>query len=88
MNYEVYYQKKAEKWILANKKSAERFLSAFEEISKDIKGSFQVYDIVKLKGNSDFFRLRIGKYRAIFTIQNDELIILVINIDSRGGIYK
>ena len=34
------------------------------------------------------YRLRIGKYRAVFERNDAEFIILVINIDSRGEIYK
>lgn len=86
--YEVFYQKKAEKWLKENREYGLKFFKAFTEISKDITECFIEYDIVKLKGNTDFFRLRIGKYRAIFEIENEHLIIVVMNIDSRGGIYK
>ena len=34
------------------------------------------------------YRLRIGKYRAVFERNDAAFIILVINIDSRGEIYK
>ena len=45
------------------------------------------YDIKSLV-NEDKYRLRVGKYRATFKIVDNELIILIINIDSRGPIYK
>ena len=41
-----------------------------------------------MSGKANFFRLRIGDYRALFTIENEILIIIVINIGSRGQIYK
>ena len=44
-------------------------------------------DVVKLTGRPGY-RLRIGKYRAVFERNDTELIILVIDIDSRGEIYK
>jgi mRNA interferase RelE/StbE len=43
-------------------------------------------DIVPLKGHSKFFRLRIGGYRIIFSVEDN--IIKVVEIDSRGQIYK
>jgi mRNA interferase RelE/StbE len=43
-------------------------------------------DIKPYKGRPKFFRLRIGKYRAIFCIKND--IINIVDIDSRGQVYK
>lgn len=38
-----------------------------------------------LKGN---WRYRVGKYRIIAEIQDDRVVILVIDIDKRNGIYK
>ena len=38
--------------------------------------------------SSEIYRLRLGKYRALFTVINDKLVILVLDIDSRGQIYK
>ncbi|MGL4901893.1 MAG: type II toxin-antitoxin system RelE family toxin, partial [Cetobacterium sp.] len=64
-----------------------KFYEAFTEISKDTK-MISLYDIKNLKGIKDIKRLRIGSYRALFKIVNDELVILVIDIGSRGDIYK
>ncbi|HIV85523.1 MAG TPA: type II toxin-antitoxin system RelE/ParE family toxin [Candidatus Monoglobus merdigallinarum] len=42
-------------------------------------------DIKKLQGK-DGYRLRIGKYRALFDIADNK--IIVYDIDSRGQVYK
>jgi len=34
------------------------------------------------------FRLRVGDYRVIFTINRDELIIAILSIGNRGDVYK
>ena len=34
------------------------------------------------------FRLRVGQYRIIYTRQDDQLIIEVVKIRTRGDIYK
>ena len=44
-------------------------------------------DIDILKGRKGF-RLRVGQYRVIYTRQDDQLIIEVVKIRSRGDIYK
>ena len=44
-------------------------------------------DIKKLS-NSTFYRLRINDYRFIYEIIDDELVILMIDGDNRGDIYK
>ncbi|MDD3041297.1 type II toxin-antitoxin system RelE/ParE family toxin [Bacteroides sp.] len=45
-------------------------------------------DIKRLKGiKSPFlYRLRVGKYRVVYHIDNDDIVIA--NIDTRGDIYK
>lgn len=89
-SYKIIYQKEAEKFIRKNKAIGIRFIKAFEEIASDMAANFSKYDIKKMQGydGQHLFRLRIGKYRAIFKIEDDQLILVVFVIDSRGGIYK
>jgi len=44
-------------------------------------------NVKKLQGRSGF-RLRVGTWRLIYEIQDDQLIILVLKVGSRGDIYK
>ena len=44
-------------------------------------------DIDILKGRKGF-RLRVGQYRVIYTRQDDQLIIEVVKVRSKGDIYK
>ncbi len=44
-------------------------------------------DIDVLKGRKGF-RLRVGQYRIIYTRQDDQLLIEVVKIRTRGDIYK
>jgi mRNA interferase RelE/StbE len=45
-------------------------------------------DIKKMKGNKikNIFRLRVGKYRIIYQSEKEQ--IKIIDIDTRGDIYK
>ena len=43
---------------------------------------------VKLSGDDDFFRIRTGDYRIIYSIADDKLIILVIAVGHRRDIYR
>ncbi len=45
-------------------------------------------DIKKLKGHDDLLRLRVGDYRVIYTVNNGELIVCVIDAGNRGDIFK
>ena len=60
----------------------ERILDTLERIKT------RPYDFVKkLSGSSDY-RLRVGDYRIIVKIINDQLIILVLEVGHRRNIYK
>lgn len=87
--YKIKYSKNAEKFIKKHKIEGIRFLKAFTEISQE-KKQIKEYDIRRYYSSEhdDLFRLRIGKYRAIFRIIEKEILIFVFDIDSRGDIYK
>ena len=87
--YKVKFSKQAEKFIKKYKSVGLRFYQAFEELAKDCE-SIHSYDVKKFhsKNYDDIFRMRIGDYRAIFRVINNELLIFVFEIGSRGDIYK
>ncbi|MBD5114243.1 MAG: type II toxin-antitoxin system RelE/ParE family toxin [Ruminococcaceae bacterium] len=84
MKYKIIIQKHAEKFIRKLPKiESERILKAIYKLPEgnDIK-------ILKGKKNKGLLRLRVGDYRIIYTIDNGELIVYVIDADNRGDIYK
>ena len=84
--YSIAIKRQAHKAILRlPKKISERFRSAFKELAIDPYNT--EHDIRKLTGREGY-RLRIGGDRAIYTIDDNLLVILVVNVGSRGGIYK
>jgi mRNA interferase RelE/StbE len=38
--------------------------------------------------NRPGYRLRVGDWRVIYELQDDRLVILILKIGSRGGIYR
>jgi len=45
-------------------------------------------DIKKLKGVEKHYRLRISKYRFLYTILDNEIIVYCYKAGSRGDVYK
>lgn len=43
-------------------------------------------NVKKLK-ESDDYRLRVGDWRVVYTLKDDRLVIVVIRIAPRGGVY-
>lgn len=79
--YQIIIEKRAEKFIRKQSKPIQvRLLSA---ISKLPQG-----DIKPLKGYDNLFRLRVETYRILYTVDNGQLIICVIDAGNRGEIYN
>lgn len=45
-------------------------------------------DIKALSGYNGLYRLRVGTYRVLFTVQNELLTVRVLQIGNRGDVYK
>ena len=45
-------------------------------------------DIKKLAGAEGVYRLRVGNYRVAYQIENGRLVILVVKVAHRRGIYQ
>ncbi|MGN0431757.1 MAG: type II toxin-antitoxin system RelE/ParE family toxin [Lachnospiraceae bacterium] len=85
---QIEYSKKAAKYINAlDRPTKQRIKAAIEGLTEEPpKG-----DIKTMQGFTDGRkRLRVGKYRIIYNyLPNGEIVVLyIINIDSRGDIYK
>lgn len=81
---QIEYSKKAAKYINAlDRPTKQRIKAAIEGLTENPPTG----DIKTLQGFTDGRkRLRVGKYRIL---PNGEIVILyIINIDSRGDIYK
>ena len=82
MQYEIVIDKIALKFIQKQPpQQQQRILSAIKRLPAE-------GDIKAMRGYKGFFRLRVGDYRVIYTVDNNKLIIRVINVGNRGDVYK
>ena len=42
----------------------------------------------RLQGNKNLYRVRMGDYRIIYTIKDNQLVVLVIQIGHRRDVYR
>ena len=84
--YRVEVKRPARKALLRMpREMARRFLESFERLARDPqRGDL---DIKPLTGRPGY-RLRIGDWRALYTVDGGRLLILVAGIGTRGGAYK
>lgn len=87
--YTLQLSKQASKFLKKHHQERNKFIKAFQEITKNYDQAISTYDIVAMVGYYEsVYRLRIGKYRAKYKLHNDVFILFVMDIDSRGSIYK
>ena len=81
MSYRIIILKQAQKFIRKQSKpQQERLLRAIHNLPTG--------DVKPLKGNDNLYRLRVGSYRVIYTVDNGKLIITVVDAGNRGQIYQ
>ena len=82
--YEVILKKPAKRFLKRLDKSEQkRVISKLKELKQNSKLGKPM--IGRLSG---LWSLRIGKYRALYQIVENELIIFILNIDHRKRVYK
>lgn len=84
MKYTVELTKSAEKDVLS--------LPIKEQVRigralKGLESNPRPHGVKKLKGEENLYRIRIGRYRAIYTIQDHILLVVVFDIGHRKDIY-
>jgi len=53
-----------------------------------LRNNLPVPALTKMKGNNTFHKIRSGKYRIIYEIYEDKLVILIVKIGHRKDVYK
>ena len=83
---DIRYSKQAAKYLRKLQPAlARRIPSGIQQVAD---GRTQGLDIKPLQGVADAFRMRIGDYRVIYEIRNNELVLIVIKVGARGDVYK
>ena len=85
--YELEISKQVAKFIdKRTRKEKARIAQALSRLQENpFRGDL---DIQKLKGYPNDYRLRIGKYRFLYTIIENRLLVYMYKADTRGDVYK
>ena len=82
---------------LETSKAVDKFLDKHSDIRRKVLEKLEILaqnpydnalDIAKLQSYENHYRLRIGKYRLLYEIIDEQILIYAYDIDSRGDIYK
>ncbi len=82
--YELQYKKKAIKALAKiNAPYYSDIIKAIDELAENPRP----FGYKKLTGRNGY-RIRVGTYRIIYDVFDTNLIIEIVNVGSRGGIYE
>lgn len=82
MKYQIKIEKDAQKFLKKLPRPDET------RVLKAIAKRPDEGDRKQMKGHPGFFRLRVGDYRIIYTVDNGQLIVRVVDAGNRGQIYN
>ena len=86
MKFNVFLHKKADKFLRELKpEEKKRIVDKLKQLE-----DFPLtrLDIIKIAGEENTFRLRMGNYRALFKVYEQEKIIVIVKLDIRKRIYR
>ena len=82
MKYQIKIEKDAQKFLKKLPRPDEtRVLKAIAKLPDE-------GDRKQMQGHPGFFRLRVCDYRIIYTVDNGQLIVRVVDAGNRGQIYN
>lgn len=85
MAYTIRYVPSAAKAIGKLDRSTSRpLVKAIGELARDPRPP----GCVQLKGGDGELRIRIGNYRVVYDVKDDELVVLVLRVGHRREVYR
>ena len=87
-NYKVVYKRRAQKFVEKLDKPIQERIKSWVE--KNLEGC----ENPRLHGHAlegdlrTFWRYRVGDYRLVAEILDDQILILIVNVDRRDSVYK
>lgn len=85
MNYKIEFAKQAAKQFKAfPRQEQQRLKIKIDNLEIDPRPS----GVVKLSGEQNLYRIRVGNYRIIYSIQDSQLLILIVKIGHRKDVYQ
>ena len=83
--YRIEIQTKAKRQLKSFEGTTqERIRRGIDQLKSDPRGS----NCKPLKGFHGIWRLRVGDYRVIYSIKDDQLLVLVLEVGHRREVYR
>lgn len=84
--YKIFYSKEARKSLLRIPRNTAKLMR--EKMEVIALNPYADHPNAKKLQGREGYRLRVGDWRIVYKIQNEQLIVVVLKIASRGEVYK
>jgi len=81
--------------VIVLKATKKQLSSIPKHISQRISGAIdslarnpRPHGVEKLSGDDNLYRIRVGNYRIVYSIQDNLLIVLVVRVGPRKDVYR
>ena len=88
MTWRLDYSHDFLKFLKIHPEVSERVLQSFEIIAQNPYARDNHLDITKLSGVENRYRLRIGKYRYLYEVIDEAILVYAYKAEGRGDVYK
>lgn len=86
MTFKVFLHRKAAKFLedmsIRDRERVKEGLRGLRNFPQAVE-----LDLVKISGERDVYRIRFGKFRALFKVYESEKAIVIVKIDHRKRVY-
>ena len=83
--YRIVFTPAAERAFLALSKDVQRRI---DQRLLTLQDNPRPAGITALKGDAGILRLRVGDYRVLYTVHDDQVVILIVAVGHRREIYR
>ena len=89
MTYKVIFERSVTKFLKnCDKNVKQSFVEKLEILLQDPFSAYRKLDVKSLVDEENMYRMRIWKYRFLYVIQEEKLVVVFVDADSRWWIYK
>jgi len=85
-SYRVLIKPSAAKEIEAvgQKEDRQRIVMRIQSLARDPRP----FGSEKLSGREDLYRLRVGRYRVVYSVGDAELVVVIVRVGHRKDVYR
>ena len=85
MSYQIEFSRQADRQF---RNLPSQIQQRLKSLIDSLAATPRPYGSEKLSGTDQLYRLRVGDYRIVYTVEDDRLLVLVVKVGHRREVYR